>query len=129
MRIFVDTSAVIAALDRRADEHGLVRAAIYALPTMDDLVTTTVTLTELVSLVHRRFGGPGLASLGSMLERLDIKELPRTLFDRALAETLAAGGQVSFVDRSSFLFMRAEGIGVALTLDEDFRTAGFETIP
>ena len=36
---------------------------------------------------------------------------------------------VSLVDRTSFAFMRREGIARAIALDADFRTAGFETLP
>lgn len=36
---------------------------------------------------------------------------------------------VSLVDRTSFAFMRREGIERAIALDIDFRTAGFETLP
>jgi predicted nucleic acid-binding protein len=36
---------------------------------------------------------------------------------------------VSLVDRTSFAFMRREGIERAIALDADFRTAGFETLP
>ncbi len=36
---------------------------------------------------------------------------------------------VSLVDRTSFAFMRREGITRAIALDADFRTAGSETLP
>ncbi|MHB8674244.1 MAG: hypothetical protein ACYDAK_11290 [Candidatus Limnocylindrales bacterium] len=36
---------------------------------------------------------------------------------------------ISLVDRTSFAFMRREGIERAIALDADFRSAGFETLP
>jgi predicted nucleic acid-binding protein len=36
---------------------------------------------------------------------------------------------VSLVDRTSFAFMRREGIDQAIALDRDFGTAGFATLP
>jgi predicted nucleic acid-binding protein len=36
---------------------------------------------------------------------------------------------VSLVHRTSFAFMHREGMGRAIALDVDFRTAGFDTIP
>ena len=36
---------------------------------------------------------------------------------------------VSLVDRTSFAFMRREGITRAIAIDSDFQTAGFQTLP
>jgi predicted nucleic acid-binding protein len=36
---------------------------------------------------------------------------------------------ISFVDRTSFELMRAEGIARAFAFDRDFARQGFETVP
>jgi predicted nucleic acid-binding protein len=41
----------------------------------------------------------------------------------------AVDSSVSLVDRTSFAFMRREGIERAIARDVDFRTAGFQALP
>lgn len=129
MKLFVDSSALIAALDPTQDKHATTKAAVEYLAPHDELITTEVVISEAVSLVQRRYGRDGLRVLERSLGRLRIEWISREAFDRALAETLVASGRVSFVHRTSFAFMREHRIDVALTLDRDFADAGFETLP
>ena len=129
MRLFVDTSALIAGIDREQPHHGEVRAAFDHLSSLDDLISTELIVTEAVAIVQRRHGRVGLEQLERFLEGLQVIWISPAAFQRALAETIVAGSRVSFVDRTSFAFMREHRIDVALTLDRDFAQAGFETLP
>jgi predicted nucleic acid-binding protein len=48
-----------------------------------------------------------------------------TLRELMAAETT----RISFVDRTSFSFMRTEGLDVAIAFDRDFEREGFTVVP
>lgn len=128
MRLFVDTSALIASLDPTQARHGELLATIENLSISDEFVITEIALSEAIAIIQRRYGRDGLSKLERYLRRVTVTWIDRALFERAFVEAVAAGG-ASFVDRTSFAFMRASGIDIALTLDGGFRDAGFKSIP
>jgi uncharacterized protein len=99
----------------------------------EPLVTHAYVVVETVAVARRRFGAAVAADLVDRVlpaPALAVHEADTELHASALVafrETIESS--VSLVDRASFAFMRREGIGRAIALDVDFRTAGFETVP
>jgi predicted nucleic acid-binding protein len=128
--LFVDTSGILALVDRDDPAHDGVVGA-FSLGRDEPLATHTYVVVETLAVARRRFGAALAADLvDRVLPALDVHEVDSELHASALLafrETIESS--VSLVDRTSFAFMRREGIGRAVALDVDFRTAGFETIP
>jgi uncharacterized protein len=126
MKVFVDTSALFAALDAADPNHGDAAEALRRLPLSDELVTHNYVHLEADALVRRRLGREAAADLADRL----LPGVTTIWVDepthRAAAEALrAAGGQGSLVDHVSFVVMRKEGITRALAFDRDFEANGF----
>jgi predicted nucleic acid-binding protein len=82
--------------------------------------------------VARRRYGPAVAAdiIDRVIPALGVTPVDADLHAVAVAafrDTVESS--VSLVDRTSFAFMRREGIERAIALDDDFRTAGFDTLP
>lgn len=93
-------------------------------------VTHAYVVVEAVALVRSRLGPAAATDLiDGVLPFVQVKPVGRQLHDEAITAFRIAPGRVSFVDRTSFAFMRRERIDRALALDADFRTAGFELLP
>ena len=130
MTLFVDTSGIVALLDRDDPAHAAVVDA-FAGASSDRLVTHAYIVIETLAVVRRRFGAGATADvLDRVLPALEVTPVDRELHVAALAAYREAlESSVSLVDRTSFAFMRREGIERAIALDGDFRTAGFRTVP
>jgi uncharacterized protein len=128
--LFVDTSGIIALLDRDDPAHaGVVEA--FAGSSADQLVTHAYIVVETLAVVRRRFGAAAAADVvDRVLPGLTVTPVDQDLHAAALAAFReGVESSVSLVDRASFAFMRREGIERAIALDVDFRTAGFRTLP
>ena len=130
MTLFVDSSGNLALLDRDDPAHdGIVEA--FALGRFEALSTHAYVIVETLAVARRRFG-PAVAA--DLIDRV-IPALGVTMVDGELHAAAVTAfrdtvdSSVSLVDRTSFAFMRREGIDRAIALDADFRTAGFETLP
>ena len=130
MTLFVDSSGILALLDRDDPAHdGIVEA--FALGRFEALSTHAYVIVETLAVARRRFG-PAVAA--DLIDRV-IPALGVTMVDGELHAAAVTAfrdtvdSSVSLVDRTSFAFMRREGIDRAIALDADFRTAGFETLP
>lgn len=130
MTLFVDTSAIIALIDRDDRSHaGVVNA--FAQTSTEALVTHAYVVVETLAVVRRRFG-PAVAAavIDRVLPALDVVPVDAELHTAGIgAFREGIDSSVSLVDRTSFAFMRKVGITRAIALDTDFRTAGFETLP
>jgi hypothetical protein len=85
---------------------------------------------DTLALVSRRLGRAAVARLlDGLLAVVSVEPVDAGVHAAALADYRASDSlAVSFVDRTSFAFMRAAGIGDAFAFDEDFRTAGFDLV-
>ena len=130
MTLFVDTSGLIALVDRDDAAHAGAVAA-FSMGREEPLTTHAYVIVETLAVARRRFGATVAADLvDRVLPALEVQEVDADLHASALmAFREAIESSVSLVDRTSFAFMRREGIGRAIALDTDFRTAGFETVP
>lgn len=128
---FVDTSALLAFLDRDAARHAEVVAAMTDLLTRGDGVTHNYVVVEAEALVHRRHGAaPARRLLGDLIPLLEIVWITPELHAAAVATHLAdMRRRTSLVDHISFTVMRERGIADALALDRHFAEAGFDPRP
>jgi uncharacterized protein len=130
VRLFVDTSGILALIDRDDPAHAAVVAA-FARGREAPLVTHTYVVIETLAVARRRFG-PLVTSgiIDRVIPALEVTPVDAELHASAVRHFRGAiGSSVSVVDRVSFAFMRRESVDTAIALDGDFRTAGFETIP
>lgn len=129
-RVFVDTSALLALLDRADPRHLEVRNAFAEL-SGTELVTHGYVVAESLAVARRRFGVDGaIALVDDVLPVVDIVPVEPELHRRVLArcrESLPSG--ISFVDRVSFAVIERDALDAALATDADFRAAGVPLIP
>lgn len=130
MTLFIDTSGILALVDRDDPAHaGSVEA--FALGYAEPLATHAYVIVETLAVARRRYGPAVAADLvDRVIPAIEVTAVDATLHADAIrAFRDAIDSSVSLVDRTSFAFMRREGIERAIALDADFRTAGFETLP
>ena len=130
MTLFVDTSGILALVDRDDPDHaGMVDA--FALGRTEELRTHAYIVVETLAVARRRFGASVAADIiDRVLPGITISMVDAELHAASVADFRdAIASSVSTVDRTSFAFMRREGIDRAIALDADFRTAGFVTLP
>lgn len=129
MTVFVDTSAVLAFLDRSDRGHEAIVASIERIGD-EELVTHAYVVVESLALVRSRLGpAAAIALIDDVLPGFRVFPVDGELHDEAVRSFRAAGASGSVVDRTSFAFMRRERVERALTLDADFSAAGFSVVP
>lgn len=84
-------------------------------------------LSEALSLVQHRLGPAAVTSfIDDLLPLIEFSTVSRELRDAAIAEhRRRTRSRHSFVDTTSFEFMRSHGISEAFAFDDDFKRAGF----
>lgn len=130
MTLFVDSSGILALVDRDDPAHWAVVAA-FERGRREPLATHAYVIVETLAVARRRYG-PAVAAdlIDRVLPALDVAPVDAELHAAAVsAFRESVESSVSLVDRTSFAYMRREGIERAIALDTDFRTAGFETVP
>ena len=129
--IFVDTSALLALVDRDDEFHARAVATIRSLGADDTLLTHEYVLVETTSLAQRRLGLQAVRGLvDDLLPLFEVAWVDEPLHAEAREALLAAGRRtVSLVDWMSFLVMRRHGVRRAFTFDQDFVVEGFEVLP
>ena len=129
--ILVDTSALLALLDRDDAFHAAAAAALPALAAEDALLTHEHILVEVMALAQHRLGLGALRRLiDDLLPLMEVAWVDATLHAEAREALLAAGRPtISLVDWTSFLVMRRHGVRRAFTFDADFASEGFDVVP
>ena len=126
MSVFVDTSALFAALDSDDSNHGAALEAFERLAGVEELITHNYVHVEAEQLIRRRLGSDAAATLiDRLLPALTTIWVDEPVHASAFAEIRSAGRGASLVDHVSFIVMRREGITEALAFDADFDAAGF----
>jgi predicted nucleic acid-binding protein len=125
VKVFVDTSALVALLDEDDQWHSEAARLFRWLLTTTDLVTSNYVQLETVALVRRPLGSGAVARLNEAIfpamTTLWVDEATHT----ASLAVHAGGGRASLVDQVSFAVMRQQGIEQAFTFDRDFELQGF----
>lgn len=125
MRVFVDTSALLAILDEDDRDHSEAADTFRSLLESAELVTHNYVLVECLALVRRRLGTAAVVQLSDgILPAIETIWVDEALHQAALAAQRAAGS-VSLVDHVSFEVMRREELDTAFTFDTDFEAQGF----
>lgn len=129
-RVFVDTSALLALLDRADPRYREVLEAFAELADAD-LVTHGYVVAESLAVARRRFGLDGaIALLDDILPLVSILPVEPELHLRVQARYRASlPSGVSFVDGISFAVIERHRLDGAFTTDADFATAGVPLIP
>jgi uncharacterized protein len=130
MICFVDTSALLAVLDRADAAHDRAKAAWECLmASKTPLVTTNYVLVETVAILQHRLGLPAVRAFSAdICPVLTIEWVTAERHAKGLSALLAADRRkLSLVDCVSFNTMRERGIQKALAFDGHFDEQGFDT--
>ncbi len=132
--VFVDTSAWVGLFVEKDQHHA---AAVGALEAMEeaapDFVTTDYVLAETVARIRRQASPRSAAGVWDRLEGGDAARVIEAdpAHRRAARKLFGKYAQLelSLVDCVSFVVMSELGIEAAFTFDDDFRKAGYLTLP
>jgi predicted nucleic acid-binding protein len=128
---FVDTSALLAFLDRDAARHEEVVASMADVLRARRALTHNYVLIETEALAHRRLGaGVVRRLLEDVVPALEIVWVDAELHAAAVTARLRSlRRRSSLVDQVSFELMRRRSVQSALALDRDFAREGFDLVP
>ncbi len=129
MATLVDSSALVALLSERDENHEAAKAAFADFGPGRGLLTHNYVVVETTAVTERRLGREAVRDLHTRLLRpLEVLWVDEETHALALSGLLAAG-RISFVDWVSFQLMSRLGIETAFTFDRHFRAQGFEVVP
>lgn len=131
MSVFVDTSALLAVLDRSDERHGAARRAwTDLLQGSRALVCHNYILVETSAVLARRLGLEAVRLFEQdVVPALRVAWVTREIHAAAVAAQLAAGRRaLSVVDCASFEIMRRTGLRAVFAFDPHFREFGFELL-
>jgi predicted nucleic acid-binding protein len=132
--VFVDTGALVGRFLEKDQRHPRAEEAMRRLLLEGrQLLSTDYVFDEVVTLVRGRAEHWSAVRVGESIlssEVIDLVEIDAPLRQQAWKLFKKYQDQeLSFTDCASFAVMAKYGIREALTFDDDFRKAGFETIP
>jgi predicted nucleic acid-binding protein len=131
VRIFIDTSALLAVLDADDAYHSKAGAK-WKLLIEDDsvLICSNYILLETIALLQHRFGIDAVRTFQEdVVPILTVEWIDVDLHETAILSVLAAGRKkLSLVDCTSFALMRKLGLRSAFTFDKHFQEQGFEAL-
>ena len=130
-RVFVDTSAWFAYVNRKDPDHS---GVVQAMERFEGrLVTSSYVFDETVTLCLYRLDNTLARTIGMALRDPRVVELSTISADdesNAWQLFLDRSDKIySFTDCTSFTMMRRLGLHRVLATDEDFRREGFEVLP
>lgn len=132
MRIFVDTSAFFALLDRDDANHKKAKEVWNkALSPENVLITTNYILVESFALIQHRLGMDAVMGFQEdILPIINIEWITSGVHRSGVSALLAASRRkLSLVDCISFEIMRNSGIKTIFAFDSHFEEQGFHCIP
>ncbi len=132
MTIFLDTSGLIAVMDRDEANHAAA-AQVWRdiLTSSETLITTNYVLLETMALAQNRLGIASLKLLHEdIVPALRIEWIDRTVHNAAMAALLSASRRkLSLVDCVSLEVMRLLGVTTVFAFDKHFNEQGFSSMP
>lgn len=132
MKVFVDTSALLAVLDAGDLNHSAAVASWEGLLGGEtELVTHNYVLVETSALVLRRFGLAALRVFETdIVPVLRVVWVTPEVHEAAVGALLTARRRaLSLVDCASFEIMRRAGLRSAFAFDSHFAESGYELLP
>lgn len=132
MRIFIDTSAFYALLDRDDGHHPRAkRAWTELLKAVHSLVTSNYVLLETFALLQNRLGIEAARAFhDDVLPLIHIEFVASETYRSGVAALLSASRRdLSLVDCVSFEVMRISGINTVFAFDKHFKEQGFVILP
>lgn len=129
MTVFVDTSGLYALVDEADANHSAAVEGFRGLRGTE-LTTHSYVVVETLALFGRRFDwGASERLIDDLLPVIEVRPVDDALHRAALLAYRESGSSsVSFVDRTSFAFMRAHGVRRAFAFDADFARQGFALV-
>jgi len=131
MRIFIDTSAFYALLDRDDTRHPRAkRAWIELLKAAHTLVTSNYVLVETSALLQNRLGMEAIRAFhDDVLPLINSEFVTSGTHRSGVAALLSASRRdLSLADCVSFEVMRTSGINTVFAFDKHFKEQGFTLI-
>jgi predicted nucleic acid-binding protein len=131
MSVFVDTSALYAALDAEDDAHALARRSWTGLiNSQRPLLTSNYVCIESAALLQARLGMDAVRVMfDDLLPVVSVVLIDEALHAQAVATFLDANRRrLSLVDCASFAVMRQRGISSAFAFDPHFEERGFQLV-
>ncbi|HZH89310.1 MAG TPA: PIN domain-containing protein [Pyrinomonadaceae bacterium] len=128
--VFVDTSFVIALVNHKDQFHAQA-AAMADLYDGRELVTTEAVLLEIGNGLARNFKAEAIEIIENFISADEVRIVPldAELFQKSLILYKSHQDKAwGLVDCSSFIVMRELGIVDVLTVDHDFKQAGFNML-
>ena len=132
MRVFIDTSAFYALLDRDDENHRKAKNAwIDLLKNEDTLITNNYVLVETFALIQHRLGIDAVRGLqNDILPLVNIEFVVPELHRSGVSALLSASRRnLSLVDCVSFEMMRTSEIKTVFAFDPHFKEQGFTILP
>jgi predicted nucleic acid-binding protein len=132
MRIFIDTSAFYALLDRDDRNHQRARSAwIDLLSNENTFLTSNYVLVETFALLQHRLGIEAVRGFqNDILPLVNIEFVLSEIHRSAVSALLAVlRRNLSLVDCVSFEMMRTLEIKTAFVFDPHFKEQGFDILP
>lgn len=130
MSVFVDTSALLALLDRDEANHETAAAIWTRLVLEERFVSTSYVLVETYALVQRRLGLDAVRTFtADFVPLIDVDWVGADVHAAAVSALLvAARRDLSLVDCVSFESMRRRDVRRVFAFDDDFGRQGFEVV-
>lgn len=131
MRVFIDTSAFFAVLDKDDENHAKAKHTWQSILEHDNtLVTSNYVLIECFALIQNRLGLEAVRAFQEDILPLLNTEFIDSLTHKAGVSALLAASRrkLSLVDCVSFEVMRTLGIKNVFVFDPHFKEQGFHCI-
>ena len=126
MKVFVDTSALLAILDVQDPHHESATDMLRAALQRDDVITHSYVHLEAEQLVRRRLGSAAAARLlQELFPAMRTIWVDEATHAEAVSALAGQGRAASLVDQVSFVLMRRMDVDTALAFDADFERAGY----
>jgi predicted nucleic acid-binding protein len=131
MNVFVDTSALLAVLDRHADRHEAARRTWTGLLEGENvLLAHNYILVETSAVLARRLGAEAVRVFEQdIVPILNVVWVTREIHEAAVGAHLAAGRRdLSLVDCASLEILRRAGLRAVFAFDPHFKESGYEPL-
>jgi len=132
MRLFIDTSAFYALLDKDDANHEKAKKAwTDLLGAEHTLVTSNYILVETFALLQNRLGMEAVRGFqDDLLPLITVEFVSSGVHRSGIASLLSASRRsLSLVDCVSFEIMRSSGIKTVFAFDQHFKEQGFTLLP